>query len=437
MTSHTETLIQQHRLPGLDHLPSEFILPCYDGLSIANLPATAAALLGGNLPAPAAPPLPSHLWADWTPNLKRVILVILDALGYRRLRRQMETDSDLGILRILADAGRFFPLTSVFPSTTTAALSTFWTARTPAEHGLLGYELYLREYGALANLIALSPSYDKRAEVLVSWGLEPEKFLAVPDLGALLDSEGIGLRGLTYTGFVDSGMSRIFRRGLDDSYSYVTLPDMWTVLRHMLTPTRSSSAPRELIIVYWAGIDSVAHARGPDTENWQAELRAIAWTLEREFLKQLPPKARQDSLLLITADHGQAYAPPEKATLLTDHPALRDMLAVPLCGESRASYLFVRHGRMHDVRAYFAAHLAGQFTVVDSATALEAGLFGPGTPAPETPYRMGDLLALAHGANTLQRGDRQPRLIGRHGGLTANEMLVPLIGVRLDALEGI
>ena len=431
----TETLIHQHRLPGLEKLPQEFVLPHYNGLSIANLPATAAALLGGQLSA-SAPPLPRQLWSDWTPGLKRVIIVILDALGYRRLRRQMADDQELNAFRQLAEAGRFFPLTSVCPSTTTAALSTFWTGRTPAEHGLLGYELYLREYGTLSNLITISPTYDKRSEVLVDWGLVPEKFLPVPDLSKQLAPQGISLRRLTFRPFINSGMSRIFRRSENDesTQGYLTLADMWTKLRHMLRPEYDTP---EIIIGYWGGVDGLAHAYGPGTESWQAEVRTVACSLEREFLRRLSPQDREGTLLLITADHGQALAPPEKGVLLTEHTALRDMLALPLSGESRLSYLCVRHGRADDVQAYFAQHLADKFVLLNSADALKAGLFGPGTPAPETPFRIGDLVALARGANTLQRGDRKPKLRGRHGGLTPDEMLVPLLGARLDALEKI
>ena len=432
-----ETLIRQHCLPGLDLPANEFILPHYDGLSIANLPATAAALLGNELPT-ASPPLPRNLWSDWTPGLKRVILVILDALGYVRLCKQMATDEDLDVFQRLASAGHFFPLTSVFPSTTTAALSTLWTGCTPVEHGLLGYELYLREYGVLSNLITVSPSYDKQSEVLFKWGLEPEKFLPVPDLAEQLKQQGIALRGLTYRGFIHSGMSRIFRRSDNDDemQGYVTLADLWTKLRHMLRKKPQPHNPLELIITYWGGLDGVAHACGPGTESWQAEVRNVAHTLQREFLRPLPPEDRDGTLLLITADHGQAHTPPEKTTLLTDHPDLRDMLAIPPSGESRAAYLFPRHGRADDVLAYFANHLPGRFVLLDSTEALTAGLFGRGTPAPETPFRIGDLLALARGENALQRGDKKPKMKGLHGGLTAEEMLVPLIGARLDALEG-
>ncbi|MGD9315276.1 MAG: hypothetical protein PVG56_00465, partial [Anaerolineae bacterium] len=65
-----------------DLLPSDegWILPHYDGLSIANIPATIAALMDGDLP-DALPTLPNDLWADWRPGLRRIVLVVLDALG--------------------------------------------------------------------------------------------------------------------------------------------------------------------------------------------------------------------------------------------------------------------------------------------------------------------------------------------------------------------
>ncbi len=431
-----ETLIRQHRLPGLDDLPAdEFILPHYDALSIANLPATAAAMLGGELP-DSPPPLPRDLWADWTPGLKRVILVVLDALGYLPLRQQMAKDPDLEILQRLANAGRSFLLTSIFPSTTTSVLATLWTGRTPAEHGLLGYELYLREYGVLSNLISITPAYERQAELLLDWGLEPQDFIPVPDLVELLKPQNIALRGLTYQGYIQSGMSRLFRRSDNEVKGYATLADLWTTLRYMLKPKKSkSSNTPEIIIVYWGGLDNVTHTYGPGTEHWQAELRSIAYSLEREFVRPLSPKERDGTLLLITSDHGQVYAPPKQATNLTKHPALRDMLAQPLSGESRAAYLFVRHGRADDVRAYFADRLAGRFVLLDSAAALAAGLFGQGKHAPETPFRIGDLLAPARGQNTLRRGEKELRMKGRHGGLSPDEMLVPLIGARLDSLE--
>ena len=76
---HIERLLTDRQLPDLFPPGEGWILPSYDGLSIANIPATVAALLGTDLPG-ALPALAEEVWADWLPGLRRVVLVVLDAL---------------------------------------------------------------------------------------------------------------------------------------------------------------------------------------------------------------------------------------------------------------------------------------------------------------------------------------------------------------------
>jgi hypothetical protein len=54
--------------------------------------------------------------------------------------------------------------------------------------------------------------------------------------------------------------------------------------------------------------------------------------------------------------------------------------------------------------------------------------------ADETYARAGELLVLPRGDHALQRAPIRAALVGRHGGLTQDEMLVPLIGTRLEAV---
>ena len=73
------------------------------------------------------------------------------------------------------------------------------------------------------------------------------------------------------------------------------------------------------------------------------------------------------------------------------------------------------------------------FRVVASDHALTNGLFGPGQPAKATRSRIGDRLVLSNGEAYLWWANKENPLLGRHGSLSPEEMLVPFLVTRLDA----
>jgi len=427
LTTQTEHTLRTHRLPGLEeYLPDEFILPYYDGYSIANLPATVAALLGVGL-ADGAPPLPAHLWADMATGVQCVVMIILDAVGYLHLQRILvEEDS---ALRRLAQAGRLVPLTSVFPSTTMAALTTLWTGHTPLGHGFLGTKLLLSEQGLLANMIGLAPTAHKQPGQLLDWGWEPEKFVTVPSLAQQLTAGGVQTVAHTHLPFIGGGLSRIFLRGMESVRGHVSFSDMWINLRHTLL--QQSGEPL-FVGGYWGGTDTVAHVYGPESEPFRAAMRHLARSMEEDFLAPLPAAAREGTLLIITADHGQTTTPPGRAVHLSDHPALRQTLLLPPAAEPRAAYLYTCPGQAESLRAYVAEHLADRFLLLPMEQALAAGLFGPEEATPELRARLGDLLLLARNDSRIVVEEKPVPFHGHHGSLTPEEMLVPLLMVRLD-----
>jgi len=437
LSTQVEHTIRRYRLPGLvEHLPEEFILPHYGGYSIANLPATIAGMLGVEL-ANAAPPLPTHIWADLATGVRSVVIVILDAVGYLQLQRILrpgQAAEEDSILCHLARAGRLVPLTSVFPSTTVAALTTLWTGRTPLGHGFVGTKLLLSDQGLLANMLRLCPAAHKQPGELLDWGLVPEEFVTVPSLAQQLTAGGVQTIAHTHLPYIGDGLSRIFLRGVTSVQGHVGFSDMWINLRHTLL-----QRPKEPLFIsaYWANTDTIAHIYGPEGEHFRAALRHLARSLEEDFLTPLPAAAREGTLLIITADHGQTSTPPERAVHLSDHPALRQMLLLPPAAESRAAYLYARSGQTEALRAYIAEHLADRFLLLQMEQALAAGLFGPnpGEVTPELQNRLGDLLLLARNDSRLIiKEEKKVPFHGHHGSLTPEEMLVPLLMARLDGL---
>ncbi|MBN1659446.1 MAG: alkaline phosphatase family protein [Anaerolineae bacterium] len=427
-----ERTILARALP--DPLPpgEGWVMPHYRGLSIANVPATVATLLTGEDPHSvlpgSLPPLPEALWSGWRDGLRRVILITLDALGYRLLEKVWAAGGEDTFAR-LAHSGHLVPITSVFPSTTDAALVTLSTGRPPAEHAWLAYEMYLRELGIAANAIQFRPVWGGRPDSLVEWGMDPETMIAVPTLAQQLHKQRIETYALYSAYFRESGFSKMLYRGAKGVRTHLHASDFWTELRALLAGTRGR---RALLTAYWSGLDTIGHVYAPDSDAWRAELRTVAFLLEREFLDLLPAADRKGTLLLITADHGQMRVPPEHVVTASKEAGLIRHLMVPVMGESRAAFLYPRQGQAQAVRDYLEAAYPGWFVVVDSRALLDAGLMG--LPVSDESYaRAGELLVLPRGDHALQRAVPNVSLLGKHGGLTEDEMLVPLFGLRLDA----
>ena len=66
-------------------------------------------------------------------HYRQVILTVVDALGWELFQRFSKMDSaENERLAELVPESNIFPLTSVVPSTTASALTSFWTGLTPS-----------------------------------------------------------------------------------------------------------------------------------------------------------------------------------------------------------------------------------------------------------------------------------------------------------------
>src|SRR3990172_13230601 len=109
---------REARFGGLN-VAGEFVVPNYGGRSIVNVPASVVRLFGGSLStAPLDPALIEHFSSD----VRRIVLVVIDALGYQRCLDALNANPDNGFHALLRNGGQLTPLPSVFPSPTTAAL---------------------------------------------------------------------------------------------------------------------------------------------------------------------------------------------------------------------------------------------------------------------------------------------------------------------------
>ncbi len=415
---------------GIAAWPAEFVWPRYEGLSVGNLPAAIAGLWGAELPDGLLPPLRADLLAGLTNGVERVVLVLVDALGWERLQAALTRDPALSFHRLAAQ-GRLIPLTSVFPSTTNNVLTTLWTGASPVQHGLLAFTLYLREWAMAVEAITFSPTAHRWGGDLVHWGLEPERFVPVPGLAQVLAAQGVSTRVVIQESLTRSALSRLLYRGAQSVRGHVSASDFWSGLRYELQQHRGE---RLFLHGYWGTLDTLSHRFGPYDDAADVEVQTLACLLETAFLRGLTPADRRGTLLLLTADHGQVALSPTRALRLDQQPLLREALLLPPLGEFRAAFLHCRAGQFKRVRDYLAEQWAEAFTVLTRGELLRSGLLGPGDPYAEVPFRLGDLIAIARERSYVSPDYYAPvQMAGSHGSLTAAEMLVPLLAVRLDA----
>ena len=412
-------------------LPDPFVVPRYDGRSLANLPATVGGLLGvteGWAGGGLEPPLLDRLGG----GVERVVLLLVDGLGWNQLQAHLARDEAGEEARFQNVLDRYgvlnTPLTTVAPSTTSVATTVvLGNGAAPAETGMLGFSFLLAELGVVANLLFWHPA-GKGNPVqgeLEAWGVKPETFLPTPSTAEVLAKADIPMRVVMPKAYSHSPLSRMRPRGAEID-GYIDATDMFFKLSGWLDETAGTKA---YAYAYYADFDTLSHRDG-----WDAPVVAALWTnfgfqLER-FLHSLSASQRRNTLFLLTADHGHVVTPPQAGRFWEDYPGLLEHSALLPGGEARHVYLYARAGHKAELLAYAQAELASEFVVLEGERALAAGLYGdPARLHPDAARRVGDVVLLAKGPHFLWKRGVDP-LRGLHGSLTADEMLVPLIGLR-------
>src|SRR6476620_10649838 len=132
----------------------ELVLPAYNGGCVGNLAASVLAAFNVDVSAELLPPVSAEVLDPQQLSDARVlVLVVIDGLGFEVLRRAMARGAAPGFAN-LGDPGR---LTSVFPSTTAAALTSIQNGLAPAQHGMAGYTLNLPSADRVVNMITFKP----------------------------------------------------------------------------------------------------------------------------------------------------------------------------------------------------------------------------------------------------------------------------------------
>lgn len=379
-------------------------LPDYRGGSIVNLMASLQEGQGGGGHACAALNL---LPAERIRRYGRILLWVIDGLGYHYLRANPEA--------IHLNAALQGCMTSVYPPTTASAITTYLTGEAPQQHGLTGWFTYFRELGSVMTVLTGKARYGgvgyraSGIDAAALLGHTPFADRLIRDACTILPAD------IAYSDF---SLAHLGRARL---LSYRNLDEMLDETVKVL-----QAQGDKYVYLYWPELDSTGHHAG----IWSEAARRHLLQLDRAFGLLMERIRGTDTLVIVSADHGQIDTTPEQTVDLDDHPELADMLLLPLCGEPRSAFCYLRPGCEDAFDDYVNSELSDKVEVYHSAQLIEENWFGPGTPHPRLSQRIGDRLLLAR-SNAIIKDwvaqEKRFRMIGVHGGLSEDELMVPLI----------
>ncbi|MEX2293114.1 MAG: alkaline phosphatase family protein [Acidimicrobiales bacterium] len=358
------------------------VLPSYDGACISNV---VPALLN-----------PGDLAPEWLPAVaagaERVVLLVVDGLGWNQLASRRGHAPTLHGL----DGG---PITTVAPSTTATALTSISTGLAPGEHGVIGYRIAV--HGEVLNVLRWTTAAGDARQTISPNKIQP---LAV--------FEGHRPPVVTRAEFEGSG----FTIAHLDETRFTGYRTLGTLTAEVVRLARSGEP---FVYAYYEGLDKVSHEYGL-RDQYDEEMRWIDH-LVATLLDRLPT----GTVLVVTADHGQVEVPVERVLEL---PGEVQAHVATQSGEGRFRWLHARGGRSSALLDVARSSLGDVAWVRSRSEAIAEGWYGP-VVTDAAAGRLGDVLLAAKDDYAFNDpNDTGPYiLVGRHGSLTEDEMLVPLL----------
>ena len=331
---------------------------------------------------------------------ERVGVVLLDGFG----RRFLERHASHPFLRRLAVT----ELTTQFPSTTTAHVTTMHTGRPVGEHGLYEWNVYEPAIDQVVIPLRFQRSGDERRDSLRIWALDPQVFIEGSTLYERLADAGVRSVVMHPSSFSPSTFDRVSTAGARLA--------PFASLSEGVAAFFAALAEPGYVYFYWDRIDAQGHHHGPASREFDAAALEALDALERG-LRSVP-----GALLLVTADHGQVAVDPARVDYLDAlWPELRGRLRHRPAGSARD--VFLHTDDTARVREELAARLGDRAEVHAVSDLVDAGRFG--AAGPRLRARLADVCVLpAAGRMAWLRSAAgvETHFRGHHGGLHPDEV---------------
>ena len=337
---------------------------------------------------------------------KNVVFIILDGMGEH-------------ILEKVSPAGYFRKkeidcITSVYPSTTTAALRTYYSGKPPYETGWIAWSQYFKEYGRDIDMLSHRESYTSRdlknARINVFDTIVKYKSVFEQIEEALPNIKAYEIT----PSYSDKRAKRSIRA---DSIDEII----------MNIETLCKNPDEKFILAYCDNPDGLLHKFGTDSE----EVKEFIENIERK-IEDMCKNLTEDTVVIISADHGHKDI--NKAYSILDYPEIQKCLISLPSLESRVVTFWVKEDMKEEFVKNFNKNFENDFWLMTKEEFLEKNMLGFGKKHPKIDDFIGNYIALSISdsiiklENYLTEGKKLKK--STHCGLTKEEMEVPVIIIK-------
>ena len=355
------------------------ILPDYRGKSVYSLACGIAKYLG----------VKRNCLGSIDISASKLALVLLDGFG-------CNIAMALGIKNMEC-------MTTVFPSSTATVVTTLFTALTPGEHGILGFSVFSKLLGTIVYPMTYTTPFQSSLKEIPFQLTFPN---VKPYLKEVQDKKTVDI--------IPKGMEQNdFSLMTHASTTIVkTYNKLWEAYQEASNVMREGY---DFVSIYIPDVDTVSHYSGPSSLATMRTARDV-WGMVQELAEKF-----KDYTFIVTADHGLVDVQ-ERYFLNFDQDLLKH-LDVPPYGDSRAIMLKSRYNASEHLRDKYPSLTIFEGSQVERLL----GKVDKSLDLPDVIAVPNDNKSAYNYVFTKKQMEEISKFKGNHGGLSEDEMLVPLI----------
>lgn len=338
-------------------------------------------------------------------DYKNIVLIILDGMGYNILK---EISPDGFFLK-----NNISKITSVCPSTTTAAMTTYYSGKPPIETGWIAMSQYFKEQGRAVEMLREIYSYTgepvkkSRLDIydLVKYITVYEQIEQIqPDVKAY-EINPVHCKARS-------------KRNINANTIELLCDSIKSICKN---------DEKNFILAYNDNPDVLLHKNGCKS----VEVAEFVKNAENEIKNMCQELEETNTLILISADHGHKDI--GKVYNILDLNEIQDCLITPPSLESRAVTFWVKEDKKQKFEELFKNQLSEEFLLFTKEEFLKKELLGKGNQHPKIDDFIGNYIVIAISNSIIKLdnyiGKEKANKKATHCGFTKDEMEVPLIGI--------